>query len=176
MSINSMAPHAAGRTLHLQALCAWPGHHAPVALLGRNLLGLARHSVAALSTRPAALAVVVLPAGGREGFLLHPAAMDSSMHAGVLTAVPDGLLRVPGKQCCMLRKALTMTNVCITSAANANVQAGWMPCTHRNQRASPILAAGQLSAAPRAAGSRARPALRRTGCCQGKQSTAFWLA
>ena len=101
MLIHSTASHAAGRTLHLQAFCAWPGHHAPVASPHHTLFGHVRHLMAVLSASPAALAAVAAPAGGRDGFLFHPAAMDASMHAGVLTAAPDGLLRVPGKQCSM---------------------------------------------------------------------------
>ena len=98
MSVQSAAPGAAGRTLHLQATCAWPGNRDPIALSDRTLLGHVRLSVTALSAPPAALAAVIVPAGGRDEYFLHPAAMDAGMHAGVLTAAPDGLLRVPGEQ------------------------------------------------------------------------------
>ena len=98
MSVHSMAPHAAGRTLHLQAYCAWPGRHTPFAVPDRHVVGHMRRSTTAVPAPPAALAAVVLPAGARDEYLLHPAAMDASMHAGVLTVAPDGLLRVPGEQ------------------------------------------------------------------------------
>ena len=97
MSVHSMALHAAERTLHLQATCAWPGRHTPNADPDRSVVGHVKRSITALSALPAALAAVALPAGGRDEYLLHPAAMDASMHAGVLTAAPDGLLRVPGE-------------------------------------------------------------------------------
>lgn len=102
MSVHSMAPHAAGRTLHLQALCAWPGRHTPSAMPDRHVVGRVRRSITALSAPPAALAAVNLPAGGTDEYILHPAAMDASMHVGVLTAAPDGLLRVPGEQAACL--------------------------------------------------------------------------
>ena len=104
MSVHSMAPHAAGRTLHLQALCAWPGRRTPSAIPNRHVVGHVRRSFTALSAPPAALAAVVIPAGGRDEYLLHPAAMDASMHAGVLTVAPDGLLRVPGEQAACPRR------------------------------------------------------------------------
>ena len=98
VSVHSLAPHRAERTLHLQAFCTWPGRHTPNANPDRSVVGHVNRSITALSALPAALAAVALPAGGRDEYLLHPAAMDASMHAGVLTAAPDGLLRVPGEQ------------------------------------------------------------------------------
>lgn len=98
MSVHSTVPHAAGRTLHLQAICAWPGRQTPDPLPEHTLLGHVRRSMTALSAPPAALAAVVLPGSDWDQYLLHPAALDASMHAGVLTAGPDGLLRVPGEQ------------------------------------------------------------------------------
>ena len=115
MSIQSLATHAAGRTLHLQALCAGPGRHTPFTTPDHTLLGHVRLSVTALSAPPAALAAVVLPGGGRDEYLLHPAAMDASMHAGVLTAAPDGLLRVPGEQAACARKGLVPEDVWIAN-------------------------------------------------------------